>query len=206
MTHFTVAIIIPPQIRDIDGFILEQMIPYDETNVVAPYVAYSHEKAAEDLKSTIHRLELIVSRKDASYNLDKCREELGRLRQVTPAQRYEEQLAFYDHFNDKGEPISTYNPASKWDWFVVGGRWDGWINDHETSGEQLADNIATTERVIERSKIPHAIITPDGFWHEHGSMGWWGIMTTENEGWDANALQLFARYPGHQVVIVDAHI
>jgi hypothetical protein len=206
MTHFTVAIIIPPHIRDIDGFITEQMLPYDETTVVAPYVAFSLDQATEDLKSTIHRLELIISRREQFYDLEKCREDLERLRQTTPDQRYQERLAFHDQFNDDGKPISTYNPASKWDWYVVGGRWDGWINNRESSGEKLVDNISTTELAIERGKVPHAVITPDGFWHENGQMGWFGAMLTENEGWDAEALRLFAHYPEHQVIIVDAHI
>ncbi len=80
-------------------------------------------------------------------------------------------------------------------WYVVGGRWDGWINDRKASGEQIDANMATTEQAIERHKIPHAIITPDGQWHEHGEMGWWGIMLTENEQWDTDALKLLALYP-----------
>ncbi len=39
-------------------------------------------------------------------------------------------------------------------WYVVGGRWDGWINDRKASGEQIDANMATTEQAIERHKIP----------------------------------------------------
>jgi hypothetical protein len=206
MTHFTVAIIIPPSVRDIDGFIMQQMEPFDESTEVPAYVAYSILQAAKDLRNTIHRLELIVSRGEPFYNLDKCREQIEALRQTTPEERYQEQIRFHERFNADGEPVTNYNPDSKWDWYVVGGRWDGWVNDRESSGEQLLDNTATTEQAIARDKIPHAIITPDRQWNENGQMGWWGMMLTEDEHWDSAVKQLFASYPGHRVVIVDAHI
>ena len=115
-------------------------------------------------------------------------------------------MRYHERFNDQGEPLSTYNPDSKWDWWVIGGRWDGWLLDHETSGEQVAANMTTTEDALARGKIPHAIITPDGAWHEHGRMGWWATLITENENWDTDARQLLATYPGHQFLILDAHI
>ena len=43
-------------------------------------------------------------------------------------------------------------------------------------------------------------------WHEHGQMGWWGIMITENAGWDAQAKEILTGYPGHRLLILDAHI
>ena len=206
MTHYAVAIIIPPAEDDIQGFIDRQMQPYDESITVAPYVCYSVERAAKDLADEICRLELIVRREEPLYNLDKCRHSLAKLRQMTPEQKYREFLAVHERFDAKGEPLSTYNPAGKWDWYVIGGRWNGWINDQEGPDGELAANMATTEQAVARGKIPHAIITPDGLWHEHGTMGWWGLMLTENEGWGDTAKALFAVYPGHNIVIVDAHI
>ena len=125
---------------------------------------------------------------------------------MTPEQKYQDHLRFHDLFNDKGEPISTYNPNSKWDWYVIGGRWDGWINNRDTRAEAVFDNSATTEATIARDKLPHAIITPDRQWHEHGRLGWWGTLLTEEENWNAEARAILARHPGHDVVIVDAHI
>lgn len=206
MTHYTVAIIIPPSISDVHGFIEEQMRPYDEAIQVAPYVCYSVEQAAADIADELHRLELIVNRQEPMYDLDKCKNSIEQLRRTTPQQRYQERLTHFDRFNRKGEPLSTYNPASKWDWYVIGGRWDGWINDDESSSECLSNNVASTEDAIARNKTPHAILTPDGCWHERGRMGWWAILVTENEDWDAEAVRQFAQYPGHRVVIVDAHI
>jgi hypothetical protein len=206
MTHFTVGIILPHGVNDAEGFIAEVMEPYFEHADSEPYVCYTLEQAAADLASTINRLELIISRNEPHYDIEKCCQQLDELRAKTPQQKYEEYLRYHEQFNDQGEPVSTYNPDSKWDWYVIGGRWDGWINDLDTSRESLADNTALTEEVIARDKLPHAIITPDGQWHERGQMGWWAMLLTENENWEQEARALLASYTGYRVVIVDAHI
>ena len=207
MTHFTVGIIVPNhELTNIESFIADQMAPYDENEEVEPYVSYSIEEAQADLIRDIARFERIIQRQDTDYNLEKCREHLDKLRVATPEEKYREYIEYHKHFDDDGDPISTYNPESKWDWYVIGGRWDGWINARETSGEAISDNLATTEEVLERGWIPHAIITPDGQWHEHGEMGWWGIMLTENEDYQSEARVLLSQYPGHHIIILDAHI
>jgi hypothetical protein len=207
MTHFTVGIIVPhDKFTRIKSFIAQQMAPYDEGIKVAPYVCYSAQKAKAEIERDIQRFERIIDRCDPDYDLDKCREVLGRLRITTPEEKYREYVQFHEHFSAQGEPLSTYNPDSKWDWYVIGGRWDGWINGKETSGDHLENNKATTGQALERGIIPHAIITPDGQWHERGKMGWWAIMITENEDWDTRAKELLSTYASHHVVILDAHI
>lgn len=207
MTHYTVGIIVPedklPRIQD---FVTQQMNPYCEHSEVEPYVSYSIEQARSDIERDIKRLERIIERRDPEFNLGKCREIVARLRGTTPEDKYREYLQFHETFNARGEPISTYNPDSRWDWYVIGGRWDGWINGKDTSGERVEDNIATTEQAIERAIIPHAIVTPDGRWHERGQLGWFAVLITENEDWDAQAKEILARFPGHHLLILDAHI
>jgi hypothetical protein len=206
MTHFTVGIIVPQGVNDIQSYVVGQMDPYYEHSEAEPYVCYSVEQAKADLDRDIARFERIVERQDPDYDLEKCRQLLEQFRVTTPDDKYREYVAHHEHFNPEGEPISTYNPDSKWDWYVIGGRWDGWINDKETNSETVADNIASTADALRRNKIPHAIITPDGQWHEHGQMGWWGTLITENDGWESEAKALLARYPDCNVLILDAHI
>ena len=206
MTHFTVGIIVAKSESSVENLIAEQMAPYYEHNEAKPYVCYSIEQAADDIASAIHRLELIISRNELFYDIAQCRENLDRLRSMTPEQKYREHIKYHEHFNARGEPISTYNPKSKWDWYVIGGRWDGWINGRETDCEAVPDNQATIEKVMERGIIPHAIITPDGEWHERGRLGLCAILLTENENWDTQARKTLASYPGYHLVILDAHI
>jgi hypothetical protein len=208
MTHFTVGIIVPnclPPV-ELDHFIMEAMAPYDEALEVAPYVCYSLPQARAELEADIKRFERIIEQQNPVYNLEKCQEVFAELRTTTPEEKYREYIDFHQHFDGDGEPTSTYNPNSKWDWFVIGGRWDGWINDRESGKRAIVDNIASTGDALQRNKIPHALITPDGQWHEHGKMGWWGIMLTENEGWEAEARAILAQYPDCHVLILDAHI
>ncbi len=207
MTHFTVGIIVPEdRLPHTHDFVTDQMTPYDENLRVDPYVCYSVEQARSEIERDLQRLERIIERQDSEYNLDKCRELVARLRTTTPEQKYREYLGFHESFNARGEPISTSNPAGKWDWYTIGGRWDGWINGIKSTRGRVADNLAPTEQALERGVIPHAIITPDGQWQERGQMGWWAILITENERWDAKARELLASHPGHHVLIVDAHI
>lgn len=207
MTHFTIGIIVPEdELPRIQSFITQQMAPYDEEIQVAPYVCYSIEQARSEIERDIQRFERIMERQDRDYDLDKCREIAARLRQTTPEEKYRERIQFHETFNARGEPISTYNPASKWDWYVVGGRWNGWITGDQYTGDRVKDNLATTEQALERDVIPHAIVTPDGHWHERGQLGWFAVLITENDGWDERARSILAAYPGHHLLILDAHI
>lgn len=88
-----------------------------------------------------------------------------------------------------GKRTTTYNPKSKWDWWRVGGRWDGCITNtpHEGDGfnfgnehEQLRTNMCTAAQYLalvtqDAKHSPFAIVTPDGKWHEKAEMGWWGM-------------------------------
>jgi hypothetical protein len=176
MTHFTVGIIVPQGVNDVEGFIAGLMDPYYEHSDDEPYVCYSLEQAAAEIQRDINRLERIIERQDPEYDADKCRDLLAKLRSTTPEAKYAEYIQFHQTFDRQGRPISTYNPDSKWDWYSIGGRWDGWINDKETSSESIADNTATTEHAIAREKIPHAIVTPDGEWLERGQLGWFASL------------------------------
>ena len=85
MTHFTIAIIIPPNlIEEAADFAEIQMQPYDESLTVAPYVCYSVQKAASDIAAEIERYTQIIERADPAYRLDDCRTHLEELRALTP--------------------------------------------------------------------------------------------------------------------------
>jgi hypothetical protein len=206
MTHYSVAIIVPPYIEDIEGFAAVQMAPYDEAAPVEPYVCYTVEQAAADLADAIQQLELLLTRNEPVDDIERCRGDLAALQQRTPEQQFRERIQYVELFNEQGEPLSTHNRNSKWDWWVIGGGWDGWINGLETGEQRVCDNVATTQLAIARKKIPHAIITPGGTWHERGQVGWWGALLTETDDWDQQARDILSRYPDQRVVILDAHI
>ncbi|KKL20873.1 hypothetical protein LCGC14_2451130, partial [marine sediment metagenome] len=94
---------------------------------------------------------------------------------------------------------STYNPEAKWDWWVIGGRWDGFMSQAEDiiEGTDAFDqapyddkfktyerNICTVEELLARveadpDRRTFALLTDR--WIEQGDMGWWGMVSDEKD-------------------------
>ncbi|MCI0464523.1 MAG: hypothetical protein L0Z62_46930 [Gemmataceae bacterium] len=100
--------------------------------------------------------------------------------------------------------VLTYNPDTRWDWYEIGGRWDGWLK-----------NNAITARTLLRSPrlkalLPHDFLTPDGRWHaveKYVSTGWLkGRFVRKSERrWLKEFTTALAAWPRHRVVCVDRH-
>jgi hypothetical protein len=137
-------------------------------------------------------------------------------------EKFEKQHPLYQKYspdceecNGTGYYEATYNPQSKWDWYVVGGRWNGYITGKEGEGpggdpyeDNYERNINKTDSLIFMDNIPFAVLTPDGTWHERGEMGWFGVAKNEQneKDWEAYYTKLLEKYPGHYVIAVDCHI
>jgi hypothetical protein len=117
-----------------------------------------------------------------------------------------------------GKIKTTYNPDSKWDWYVVGGRWDGALAgldeiDDGQGGFNFGDEFHTLERnMVKMSEAsdgpPYAYITPDGEWHGQGEMGWFGVSrdALPFEDWINIWKQTREDYADHWAVAIDCHI
>jgi hypothetical protein len=57
-------------------------------------------------------------------------------------------------------------------------------------------------------KMFHALVTPDGQWHQEGRMGWFGEQRPEmdEETWAAYIAAEIAKHADTTAVVVDAHI
>jgi hypothetical protein len=100
--------------------------------------------------------------------------------------------------------VSTSNPDGKWDWYEIGGRWDGVLRGNVAIAATLLRSPCLQE------KLPHDFLTPDGVWHARErfeQQGWLnGRWIKKRDGrWLEEftaALRVFASY---RVVAVDRH-
>ena len=96
---------------------------------------------------------------------------------------------------DKLYHLTTYNPMSKWDWYAIGGRWDGVIKNNKERVADIPDDFEC-----------YSIITPDGSWHSRGKMGWWAVSMDEEKEWPAIKASIVKDYPDAIAVLCDLHI
>lgn len=93
----------------------------------------------------------------------------------------------------------AHNPDAKWDWYVPGGRWDGYIydkNGHEynevefdevdwekmfTPVEKTYTDFNGEEKAYSDTHIPFCLVTTKGEWVERGEMGWWAVVSNEKK-------------------------
>jgi len=122
-----------------------------------------------------------------------------------------------------GKVMSTYNPKSKWDYWRIGGRWDGWIQEVKRSSEkgynysdgheQVRNNAVSAEVFLQFVKAdpakntPFALVTADE-WHEKAEMGWWAITTgdKDEDTWADEVVALLEANPNTIAVACDLHI
>lgn len=134
--------------------------------------------------------------------------------------------------DENGEYTTTYNPKSKWDWYRIGGRWNGEIVNNVPVSTDNGFNFGADCESLELNSIsinklletryeryvsesnpdgvfsPFAILTPESDWIEHGKMGWWAIVSdkTSDEEWNEITKAVFNRYKNEYAVLLDCHI
>lgn len=114
---------------------------------------------------------------------------------------------------------STYNPKSKWDWYVLGGRWSGMIKLKEgaegVKGEagvhdnEIGIDQACKRDIINLDEISTFAVLKDGEWYESGKMGWFGIVIDgkDDDVWETEQKKLIEELPDNTLIsIYDCHI
>jgi hypothetical protein len=111
-----------------------------------------------------------------------------------------------------GTRWSRYNKLSKWDWYSIGGRYSN--RYAEKCIPTVIDNVAFARDLHSAGYAPFALLTPrephqkqrHDNWNEQGQMGWFAIVSDENDNWPAIALELLDKYSGCFAVLMDCHI
>lgn len=143
MSHFVVAVIVRrEESTDFDYFVeskvSELLAPFEEKEV-PKYMEHTKEELIEIGRRNIERYKNAAYAeylKDPEAYEAKCKNEghmeylkvkFPKMLNWTDEEVYQNELRWYDEemIGKDGEVYSTYNPLSKWDWYSIGGRWDG---------------------------------------------------------------------------------
>lgn len=216
MSHFKVLVFTRENEETVDDL----LAPFDENIEYKPYIKYTREQAikkvkkdTEEYKNTIYAEYLADPQKykekygNDLYHIDYLRNKFPFRLKWSDNQCYEYEKQWYDDemVAENGDLLSTYNPKSKWDWYTIGGRWNGGLK--LLSGELV--NEAYASEIDWSYNIPFAFITPDGEWNEKGEMGWCGCVSNEKKevDWEAEFKDFIDNLDDDVLVtVVDCHI
>lgn len=133
------------------------------------------------------------------------------------------------NWDDDGNLYYLSNPDAQWDWYEVGGRWDGLLQLKESSQseqvlsrhysetdadveERLREHLSSVAKVRdidwEKTETTFAILHNDE-WIERGEMGWFGMASNEKpeDDWDKEFKRIIESLdPEDEVTVVDCHI
>ena len=212
MSHALVVVIVPKETKDIYAEVERLMAPYDENIKVEPYIELTRDKVVAKKEE--------ITKEVSSTPLLKLDDYLrGYKGKIKKMSLEEFAKSWYGKESDsEGNLLTTYNPKSKWDWYVIGGRWDGEVQGKPRDDSEGVFNFGDEHHQLKYNTclvselafdfVPYAIITPDGYWHEKGRLGWWGVTINPLPGdsWEAEAVLIFGAYRGCLAIGVDYHI
>jgi hypothetical protein len=220
MSHFAVLVIGPdPDV---------QLDPYWELDL-------SKDELAQD-----YRAEFAIDAPAGTFE-ERARAIIAGIETVQPelavhyhaliaAGRVEELLQnwFGGQKNDAGDWGYYRNPRAKWDWFVLGGRWQGSLRllpgRTGVTGEQAYEEEPLLPGTADQARFgdvdwgqtrpaagkftPFAVLKY-GEWYEQGEMGWFGAAANmlDDAAWEEEVSRLLADVPADEMVAVfDCHI
>ena len=150
--HFTVGVITKSgTLEEVERL----LAPYDENMEVETYVYKSKESIIEETKDDAESLRLAIKKysegdeevnpywiENRHVNPPKMRDvHLKLLLCKTDDDYYNYYRGDYDNYDEEGNELTTYNPDSKWDWYSIGGRWDGSFDKENGKNTLLIKDI-----------------------------------------------------------------
>ncbi|MFF0139711.1 hypothetical protein ACFYRN_25060 [Streptomyces sp. NPDC005227] len=122
MSHFPLIVCLPPTERDtLEDALEAALAPYDENKDVTPYREYT-ENWQDEYASALKYFTEAPDRKPASLDELNVAAVLSAYQGTTIHEETPEGSTAVRFYRE-----STYNPQSKWDWWVLGGRWLGYF-------------------------------------------------------------------------------
>ena len=118
MSHFCVAVATKTGKESEISKILE---PYWEELEVAPYIYRTKKQMIIEGKETQKQVKEQYEKKDESWKNDEWVQKVLNAKTDEDFYLLERDEECYS-YDEEGNEFTTYNPNSKWDWYVVGGR------------------------------------------------------------------------------------
>lgn len=145
MSHFTVAVI-----HNKNQNIENLLEPYNENLDVEPYIGRTKAEMIEQGYKTKKYIE-----ENKGECLDSWEDKYLKAETDEDIWQVEKNETCYT-YNENGDELTTYNPDSKWDWWVVGGRWSGEIttkDGKEVNSAKIADiDFSINEEEYKKNK------------------------------------------------------
>lgn len=167
MSHFSVAVFTDGK-KSVD----ELLAPYDENITVSPYVQVSRQQIID---------KAFNRKKEYSQHLQENKEIPEWVQQYLDAETDDELYQCeYDEdysYDAQGNQLSTYNPNSKWDWWSIGGRWNGLLK--ASKGEHGEGGLLTPNRKLpgkyDIAKVSDIDFSPDQNAYTK-ALRWWEVV------------------------------
>jgi len=155
MTHFVCLAIVPKEVVDkkqVDSFIAELMEPYSEELRVPPYV----DKPAKEVKAEFDKIMKEAKKLTEEKMKDK---EYMRKYKTNPKMTLAEWAEdwYGKKLDEEGNLLTQYNPEAFFDWYRIGGRWDGCITGNVQKSEN-GFNFADKHETVENNCIPAKVL------------------------------------------------
>lgn len=104
--------------------------------------------------------------------------------------------------------LSSCNPDGRWDWYEIGGRWDGYI-PRSRNNTIIAGTLARSASLSRC--LPCFLLTPEGDWLEHERFYFLNNLENskteklEEQHWFRIVQEALSKWPKYRVVCVDVH-
>ena len=190
---------------------------YDENMEVEPYIRYTKDEAIDEVKrrhaqSYENALEALKKKNLNSESYEYFQKIIDKGLFISWEDAWEEVKKWGYEIDSDENLLSTYNPDSKWDWYSVGGRWDGFLHYKDADPGFEETNVAYIHELDMDylfEHIPFCFVTEDGEWIEKGEMGWWCSVSNEKseETWKQQFVDYVKSLDADCLVtVVDFHI
>lgn len=188
MTHYLILVIVPYNIfvngyNAIKKYIYDVMQPYNENIEVEPYIKYT----ADEFK-----------KKYEEYSKEYPNEYKSLEDYINCWSNHGKDL------DKNGNIVTTYNPNSLYDWFELGGRWEGYFDDENYIKMSEYNELIKKDKF----KMCSFFIDEKGDLHRDRNYGWWCSFTElmDAEVYLKEVECVLERNQDNYLYVVDCHI